>query len=263
MLLAPGVQRRLQPADLLLTQLARLARMGIEPRHHQVGGRGEALTEGQQPIQLAPHQFPIELVRHGGEGDVGGGQQGVQAPVACGSQGREQHRRLHHAGQFGQPLGLAGVGVAGGMPAGLGNRGGDQGLAAAAPHLFPGGGEPGEARLPAGRAADAYLAGGGQGQVEHLQLGGVPQGRAGVVAQLLVALFQPTATAHQEGAFMAPLGAGEGLERHFSADAGRIPQGDGQARRVGVGWGLAAGGGTHAALVVAGGSGAGLGYGNQ
>ena len=85
MLLAPGVQRRLQPADLLLTQLARLARMGIEPRHHQVGGRGEALTEGQQPIQLAPHQFPIELVRHGGEGDVGGGQQGVQAPVACGS----------------------------------------------------------------------------------------------------------------------------------------------------------------------------------
>ena len=47
MLLAPGVQRRLQPADLLLTQLARLARMGIEPRHHQVGGRGEALTEGQ------------------------------------------------------------------------------------------------------------------------------------------------------------------------------------------------------------------------
>ena len=47
MLLAPGVERRLQPADLLLTQLARLARMGIEPRHHQVGGRGEALTEGQ------------------------------------------------------------------------------------------------------------------------------------------------------------------------------------------------------------------------
>jgi len=62
---------------------AGLAGMGVESRHHQPGGTAEPLAELQQLIQLAAHQRLAQPAGHGGQGDVSGCQQGVQAPVPC------------------------------------------------------------------------------------------------------------------------------------------------------------------------------------
>ena len=84
MLQAPVVQGCFQPGTFFLPQASSFAGMGIESCHYQVGGWVEALAEGQQSIQLALHQGSIEMLGYGGQGNVGGGQQGVEAPVARG-----------------------------------------------------------------------------------------------------------------------------------------------------------------------------------
>ena len=66
--------------------------MGVEASHHQPGPGRKALAEAQQRVQFGFDPGPIQAGGHGGEGDVGGGQQGVQAPGAMGRPGREQHR---------------------------------------------------------------------------------------------------------------------------------------------------------------------------
>ena len=119
---APGRQQGLQPGLLLLAQLARFAGMGVEAGYHQPGPGRKALAEAQQRIQFGFDPGPIQAGGHGGEGDVGGGQQGVEAPGAMGRPGREQHGGLAYPGQFGQSLGLTRVGMASGMPGLFGDR---------------------------------------------------------------------------------------------------------------------------------------------
>ena len=56
--------------------------MGIEACHHEVGVGAEPFAEGEQGVQLALDQGAIQLLRHRRQGNVRGGQEGIQAPLA-------------------------------------------------------------------------------------------------------------------------------------------------------------------------------------
>ena len=211
--------------------MARLAGVGIQPRHHQPRVRFEPLAERQQLIQLALHKRRIQPPRHLGQGDMRGGEQGVQAPAAVWSSGGEEHRGLPHAAEFCKAFGLAGIAMACRLPAGLGDRRGHQGPAAALQHKLRGLGEPGEAgrsrrrlRLPRGDRLS-------ERQIHHADPGRIGQGGAARHPQLPVLLLQPAAAAHQHhGRVQAS--TGKGLQHDFGADASGITQSHRQGTRI-------------------------------
>ncbi len=159
----------------------------------------------------------------------------------------EQHRSLSHAGELGQALCLSGIGVAGGVPGVFGDRRCNQGLAMAALHLLDGRAEPMKAGIAAGGASLARLQWLLQGAIQHLEIGRVCQGGCAAAAQVLVALLEPTAAAHQQGFGVLRRPVGQRLEGDFRADSGWVAEGNGQASPLSV---LKAGLMDHAALGV-------------
>ena len=65
--------------------------MGIQARHHQMGCGRKAPAKVHQGIEFAPNQRLVEGLGYGGQRDMAGGEQGVQAPAAVGGLGGEQH----------------------------------------------------------------------------------------------------------------------------------------------------------------------------
>ena len=74
-----------------MAQLTGFTGMGIQTGNAQMGCAREASTELLQHVQFVVYQVWGQRFRDLAEGDVGGGQQGVQAPAAGGRDGGEQH----------------------------------------------------------------------------------------------------------------------------------------------------------------------------
>ena len=82
MLLLPGPQGWDQPELLLPPQLSGFSGMGVEAGHGQNRLGIEAFAEAAQHLQLLHDPLSIERATHLSQGDVGGGEQRVQAPAA-------------------------------------------------------------------------------------------------------------------------------------------------------------------------------------
>ena len=224
--LPPVIQTVVQPEQFLLAQGAPFAGMGIEPGHHQPGPGLEALAELQQSVELQAHQFRVQARGHARQGDVGRGQQGVEAPGArrwpCG----EEHRRLRHPAELRQPFGLSGIAVAGGVPGRLGDGARHQAPSRSVADQPQGLAEPGEAGGTRGGRSQAWRHRLCQRRVQHVQCGGIGQGGLTAPAQVAVGVLQPAPTPHDPHGPALGLRSGEGFQHHFRADARRVSQGN-------------------------------------
>ena len=226
--------------------------MGVEARHHQMGPLAEAPAERQEPLQLGPHQLRGELPGHLGQGDMGGGQQGVEPPAPHGREGGEQHRGLGNATELGQPFGLSRIVMAGQVPARLGDRCRHQSIRCTCQDQFGGPRQPTKAGRARRRVAVAASHRCVQGQVHDLELGRVGQGSRPLVLELDIGLFQPLATTHQRDFSAGGPGPGQGLKGYFGADAGGIPEGQHQSGWIYDWVELMGRGGIHGEVVFAG-----------
>ena len=91
MLLPPLLKQWQQPIGFFVAQLTGFAGMGIESGDAQVWCAREASTEVLQHVQFVIYQVWRQRFRDLAEGDVGGGQQRVQAPTAPWRNSGEQH----------------------------------------------------------------------------------------------------------------------------------------------------------------------------